>query len=69
MISLHKYADNTDEQNNPDFGQASEADKSALGAINRPLRVAGLFCSSALSIGELTEMIMRDYRVSHSIRT
>src|SRR5260370_13318018 len=32
-----------DEQNNPESGKASEADKSALAAINRALRMAGLF--------------------------
>jgi len=30
-----------------DIVKAMEADESAMGAINRPLRASGLFCSSA----------------------
>src|SRR6266516_4606648 len=32
-----------------------KADKSAMGAINRPLRLSGFICSSALQIGFLHE--------------
>src|SRR5260370_36007086 len=38
-----RAANNADEHNNPESGKASEADKSALAAINRALRMAGLF--------------------------
>jgi hypothetical protein len=31
-----------------DIGTSTKADKSAMGAINRPLRLAGVFCQSAL---------------------
>ncbi len=31
-----------------DFGTPTKADKSAMGAVNRPLRVSGLICQSAL---------------------
>jgi hypothetical protein len=34
-------ADNEVSQNNPDSDKSTEADKSAVGAINRPLRLAG----------------------------
>ncbi len=40
-------ADNADEHNTPASRKASEADKSALAAINRALRMAGLFCQRA----------------------
>ncbi len=43
------HTDNADEQTNPDSGKASEADKSALAAINRALRMAELFRERALS--------------------
>ncbi len=36
-------ADNEFSQNNPDRGTPPRADKSAVGAINRPLRMDGLF--------------------------
>jgi len=39
--------DHADEQINPDSRKASEADTSALAAINRALRMAGLFCQRA----------------------
>jgi len=41
--------DNADEQTHLESGTATEADKSAVGAINRPLRLAGWIRESALS--------------------
>src|SRR6266851_2383723 len=48
-------------QNNPDVGQASEADKSALGAVNRPLRLVA--CQQIIHAHFLWCGLVKGFRV------